>query len=369
MTRDARLVVNALGIRFGGGLTVLRGLAPELVHQLGGRILFLVGMEARRELADLVPQSALLVPSNARGSFRRVTWEHWRLGAWVTANKGGVLLGLASTIPMMIPPDLKTAVLVQNFAPLNGRIRKVYGGIQRARLEALRRLTERSVRKADITLVFTRYGQALIGDLARGGTVARIPPGLDPVTPSPSGSHLGHPFILAVGDLYRYKGVEDAIAALSYLGFDELHLLICGSTVEPLYKQRLQRLAQHLAVDHRVQFLGSVGRGELASQLTRAKALVQCSRVESLGLPILEGMAAGTPVVATDLPAVRELGEDACRNYKPGDIHHLARLLEGAIIEDRDSPRLRRAKEQALSYRWRTTVERLITVMEEAQLL
>jgi len=83
----------------------------------------------------------------------------------------------------------------------------------------------------------------------------------------------------------------------------------------------------------RVRPLGRLPDADLAVVLRDATALVVPSRAEGYGLPVLEGMAAGTPVVTSDDPALVEVGADATRTAPVGDAAALARAL-AAVTDD-----------------------------------
>jgi glycosyltransferase involved in cell wall biosynthesis len=96
----------------------------------------------------------------------------------------------------------------------------------------------------------------------------------------------------------------------------DLRLVICSSVPERRARQ-LRRLAERLGVDERMVWRYALPHGEIASWLAHAEAsvapLTGCARNLDQGcapLKVIESMAAGTPVVASDLPAVRELMRD-----------------------------------------------------------
>ncbi len=84
-------------------------------------------------------------------------------------------------------------------------------------------------------------------------------------------------------------------------------------THNPEQRQNLQRMAEDRGVAANLHFLGTISEEEKLALLRASDALPFPSRYEGFGLPILEGMAAGTPVISTDIPVVNELirdGED-----------------------------------------------------------
>ncbi len=104
------------------------------------------------------------------------------------------------------------------------------------------------------------------------------------------------PTLLSVGHLIERKGHDLVIAALPLL--PQHHLLICGTGPE---KSALERLAQRLGVADRVRFLGQIEHDRLAGIYTAADALILASSREGWPNVLLEAMACGTPVVASNI--------------------------------------------------------------------
>lgn len=105
---------------------------------------------------------------------------------------------------------------------------------------------------------------------------------------------------------------------------------------EPLTGQQRQ-LARQLDIEDAVVELGSVTRDLLAAAYRRAAMLLHTADAEGFGLPVVEAMAAGCPVIASDLPVLREVGGDAATYCRVGDIDGWAR----AILENRPALRER----------------------------
>jgi teichuronic acid biosynthesis glycosyltransferase TuaC len=101
---------------------------------------------------------------------------------------------------------------------------------------------------------------------------------------------------LSVGHLVERKGNHIAIEAMAKLC--EGILLIAGSGPE---LGRLQQMATQLGVDNRVRFLGQIANDQLSTWYSAADALFLCSSREGWANVLLESMACGTPVVATDI--------------------------------------------------------------------
>jgi glycosyltransferase involved in cell wall biosynthesis len=114
---------------------------------------------------------------------------------------------------------------------------------------------------------------------------------------------VGRPVILVGGRLERYKQTDLAIRALPLLKPDPM-VAVTGTGPE---QPRLKRLAVELGVEDRVRFLGALPNDQLRGWQRAASVVVTMSRHEAFGLALLEGALAGAQIVASDIPAHREL--------------------------------------------------------------
>ena len=238
-------------------------------------------------------------------------------------------------------------------------------GAARARL-TLEAFFERiHVRRAQVVLATSAYSAARIVEdygvpSARGRVVpesielARWRQLLDTAEALPD-----KPSILCVAHLYPRKDVATLIGAVSRLGMAATLRVAGGGPELP----RLQRLARHLALGDRIEFLGHVPLARLAAEYRRADLFCLPSRQEGFGIVFLEAMAAGLPIVAARATAVEELlGDGACAVLvPPGDETALAAAL-GRLLGDADERR-------RLSEAGRRRVERYDAPLVAAQFL
>jgi len=123
------------------------------------------------------------------------------------------------------------------------------------------------------------------------------------------------------------------LASRSPANRDRWRLLVIGDGPE---LERLKRLAVELGVKSLVTFMGEVPRDKVFQALRLADAMIFTSTVETQGLAMLEGMAAGLPLVAADSPAVRALLEDGVTGFAvPSDPAAMAAAL-ARLADDRD---------------------------------
>jgi glycosyltransferase involved in cell wall biosynthesis len=113
----------------------------------------------------------------------------------------------------------------------------------------------------------------------------------------------GNLYILSVGRLEKYKQVDRLIHTLPELP-DHVQAVIIGIGPE---EERLKSLAESLQVSERVRFLGHVTQAELLAWYRSAHVCMCMSQHEAFGITVLEAAVAGTPVIASAIPAHQEV--------------------------------------------------------------
>jgi alpha-1,3-rhamnosyl/mannosyltransferase len=201
-----------------------------------------------------------------------------------------------------------------------------------------RAVVPRAARRAQHVLVVSERTRADVERLY-GVPAARVtvtPNGVDPVF-APDGP--GGSYLLFVGAVQRRKDPLAALAAARAVG---MPLVVAGPEREPA----LARALREGGADVR----GYVDREELAGLYRGAAALLLPSRFEGFGLPVVEAMASGTPVVASSDPALREVAGEAAVYADDGDFG----AAVGRALADRD--RLAAAGiERARRFSWAET--------------
>jgi glycosyltransferase involved in cell wall biosynthesis len=190
--------------------------------------------------------------------------------------------------------------------------------------------------------------------------VVVTPNGVDPAFRPEGPRAEGPAYALFVGTLQPRKDPEAAIEALGLLNGD-LRLVLAGP--DKGGGPQARETASRLGLDSRVEFRGHVDRDELAALYRGAACLVLPSRWEGFGLPIVEAMASGTPVVASRVGAIPEVAGEAAVLVEPGDPSALAAGIERALA---DRERLVLAGlERARAFSWRETARRTLEVYRE----
>jgi glycosyltransferase involved in cell wall biosynthesis len=116
-----------------------------------------------------------------------------------------------------------------------------------------------------------------------------------------------------------------------------------------------------------LSILGAVPETVLSGLYGHATLLCMPSRDEGFGLPVLEAMSVGLPVVASDIPAVREVGGDAVVRFAPRDARALAAALTHTLKDPaRRSELGRRGAARAAAFTWEATAAATVRAYEHA---
>lgn len=175
------------------------------------------------------------------------------------------------------------------------------------------------------------------------------------------------PLIGCFGRLKKYKSVDHLLRALPAVAraVPEVRAAIIGDGDD---RPRLEGVARDMGLADRVVFTGHVTENRKVELLQEAWVNVATSSKEGWGLTVLEANACGTPVIASDVPGLR----DAVRNgetgllYPYGDIPRLAETLTSLL---RDTPARRRLAEHALhwarEFDWENAAETALGVLRD----
>jgi glycosyltransferase involved in cell wall biosynthesis len=180
-------------------------------------------------------------------------------------------------------------------------------------------------------------------------------------------TRLGLParYVLAVGTVEPRKGIDTLLAALAARHAPDLPVVLAGQPgwgwVDPA------ALARRFGLDpSRVHVLGRISDPELAAVLHGAAVLVAPSRAEGFGLPVLEAMAAGVPVVHSDAPALVEVAGGAGLTVKRNDPAALAAAVHAVLSDSALAQEMVVVgRRQAQRFTWERTARRVWSVHVE----
>ncbi|MEZ5066911.1 MAG: glycosyltransferase family 4 protein [bacterium] len=253
------------------------------------------------------------------------------------------------------------------------------GGLKNyLRMQVFRRLEDESLRRAKTIIVPNPVVKEMLG---RRGDHAKLlvienavdrrffdMPAVDPADPA------ARPVtrIVCVGRLLTHKRPENLIDAVARLGpaGKDLHVRWVGPPDRPGYLEALRERVRANGLEGRFDFLGFVSDDELYAEVEAAGLLVHPSAVEVAPLAVMQGMAAGLPVLATDVGGTRYQVRDreTGRLVPKDDVPALAEALQWLISDPARAAALGAAgrREAAERFRLERTVEKTLEAYEIA---
>jgi glycosyltransferase involved in cell wall biosynthesis len=176
------------------------------------------------------------------------------------------------------------------------------------------------------------------------------------------------PFWLYVGGLSPHKNLPRLIEAFAGSGAKEHVLVLVGDTGDVFHTHvpELKELIGRLGLDGRVRLTGFVPDEELAYLYSRAYALVHPSLMEGFGLPPVEAMACGLPVVCSRAGSLPEVVGDVGLFFEPTDVGSMIEALDRLATDGTLRDRLAGlALERAKRYTWSASARAALACFEE----
>jgi len=172
----------------------------------------------------------------------------------------------------------------------------------------------------------------------------------------------GYPYVLMVGQDRPHKNVQRSIRAFAQSGLNrEMKLLIAGDL-----RPQTWALADSLGLNGSVVALGSVSEERLPPLYRGAAALCMPSLFEGFGLPVVEAMACGVPVLASTATSLPEVAGDAAVLLDPLDVDRIAEGLQRVVSDSALRAQLRlRGIERAAQFSWQRTVNSIRKVLDD----
>lgn len=368
----------ALDIRriqdYGAG-TYTRNIVRQLAQLDRTNRYWLIGtVNDRAELEPLPDNFSLLEYDRGDGRLR----SEWRLG-WLLRRQRIALCHIPYlAAPWLLPcpyvltvhdiVDFLVPPAEQSSLQSSWRFYRIGRALGRAaRLLCVSRTTERDVRRVfglaagKTEVVYNALDERLRGQL-EGEEIERVL----------VRHQVEPPFVLYVGNVKPHKNISRLIEAFavvkdelrSHPRYQKLRLLIIGD--ELARHSDLRRAVIKSRMQAEVRFLGFVPPLTLKAFYARAEAFVFPSLYEGFGLPPLEAMAHGTPVVTSNVSALPEVVGDAALLVNPENVFDISRAIRQVLLDETLRQRLRAlGLKQVERYSWEESGRRVLRVYEE----
>lgn len=350
---DAAIVKPELG----GIATYVAGVVRGLAAQPD--ITVTVATSAPERLTEVGDVDVLPLPESVHAFGKRVVWRERALPGLLRNQRADVLLAPTIELPARRLP-VPSMMVVHDLGPLQapglygwGRWLRYVAGVGPACRRA-----DHVVCVSNATLLQLR---ATLGEIATPcsvvGEAGRTLPVVARAACSP-------PYILTVGAMLEHKNVQTLVRALDRPALEGVELHLTGP-LDAAERERLDGWRAALGRPERVVHHGFVDLPTLADLYAGASVVALPSLFEGFGLPLLEAMRAGVPVVASSIAALREVGGPAAIYVEdPLDQEAWARAIASVLLEpERASTMEDASRERASGFSWEAIGERLAALM------
>ncbi len=347
-------------------------LARALVEEQPGRF----ALFYNRERSTRPPAGLEMVPARTI----RAGYKPWRMAVWlgqlarIGFNRLVPGADLFHATEHLLPPlhDVPTVLTVhdmifklfpQHQKPLNYWYLNATMPLYCRRADAIVTVSESS--KRDIV---AHYGldAAKVTVIHEAAAPEFAPPPPEAVAAVRQRYELPEQFLIHVGTIEPRKNLTRLVEALQLLHEQGLSipLLVVGGKGW-LYDDFFRRLAE-LDVKDAVRFPGYVPAADLVPLYGTATVAAMPSVYEGAGLPVLEAMASGTPVVSSNASSLPEMGGDAARYFDPLDVAAMAATI-GEVWTDADlrAEMRERGLQQAARFSWKRAARETLAIYEK----
>jgi glycosyltransferase involved in cell wall biosynthesis len=360
-----RVAVNAsiIGLRTSGLGEHARGLVraldalhePLVVHTALPEALAPLRAAVRRAPSALRPDGGL------RAHLARMMWTQLALRRRLASDRADVLVNTIPEGPLV--SAVPQVTVVHDLIPLD-----FPDAYPRQQLY-FRRLVPAMLRRARMVVAVSEATRRRVLD-AYGLPPARVRTilnGFDADRFSADGPALGDgglPYVLFVGNVLPHKNLPRLVEAVARVTVSMPARLVVAGAGRPRAIAQLRALAERVRAT--VEIRSTLPPAELPPLLRGARALVLPSLAEGFGLPAVEAMACGTPVIASNVSALPEVVGDAALLVDPLDVAALGDAIARVLSDDRLRKELSaRGRERAARFSWSRCGAAMLDVARE----
>jgi glycosyltransferase involved in cell wall biosynthesis len=182
----------------------------------------------------------------------------------------------------------------------------------------------------------------------------------------------GKRYILYVGGISPHKNIDTLIEAFAEVRkdsrLDDVHLVVVGDWAGDAFYtcyEELCTLVEHYGLGHAVHFTGFVPDADLVHLYTACQTFVLPSYLEGFGLPVVEAMACGAAVIASNVGSLPEVLDGAGELFDPHDVAALTGCLKRIIGDSAYQRELQaRSSRRALDFSWETSARKVSDIFD-----
>ena len=322
--------------------------------------------EICKALIDKEPGVIILAPRKIRkeyrlncriirfGIFNGILWEQIDLPVYLTKHKNPLLINFGSPGPLFYSNRIVT-VHDLSFYVNPGWFRKSYRLYYRFATPVFTRLSKKVITVSEFS---KKEIMRLIGVPDEKIIVIHNAVSSDLMIPAPVRAGGRGKYILSVASMDPRKNIVRLVDACKMAGIDQEIKLVLAGKSDPIFN--MQFSDEILACS-----VGYVPDNELSSLYENATLFIYPSFYEGFGLPPLEAMSLGCPVILSDIPVFREIFADAVHYVDPFEI---VSIRDGIMMVIKNEPYrkelIRRGYERVKMYSWERSADKIVSIIQ-----
>lgn len=360
------ILVNSFSARLGGGQTYLINLLNTLKESDDIKITLLAAKNSPWQFNNKNIQ-VKVINFPVENPFLRYLWEITMLPQMIKTLKPDIMFWPGGIISIFRIEKCKIVTMFRNMMPFDEVQINKYAifSLMRLRLRLLNYLMLKSMESADLVIFISNYAKNVIDKTSSKGIKKSviIPHGVganfhnDINTNSNEDAYILYP---STFDMYKSQlEVVEAYSGLYEMRKEDTPLLYLVGSGEKEYKNKVMELVKEKKLEHKIKFLGQVPYAEMPRMYKNANMIIFASQTENCPNILLESMAAGKPIVCSNLSPMPEFGGDAVLYFDPRDPKELTITLNNLIDDEKRKQELaHKAFERSKNYSWEKCTEK-----------
>lgn len=355
----------------GGMETVARELVPLLAADPRLEVTSLVNREAATERGApwLEAGAVEVIPVKATNRFEWVRGEQWHVPRAAARVGAGLIHSLGSTAPLTGPQVRVTTVHDLNYLMVPDAHFGLRGLGMRALVPAAARRSSRVIADSESTAADLRLRLGIPASVIDVVPLAAAAPRAAPADAASLRSRLGlgrRPVVFSPGATRPHKNADVLLEALGRMDPGSRPVLVVSGYPTP-HEAELRARAIALGLSADFVLAGQLPPPDLEGLYALSSVVAVPSRYEGFGLPVLEAMVRGVPVVASTSSSLPEVAGEAALLADPGSAEEMAAAMTSVLEDPELAGRLIRAgAERVRAFSWERTAALTVDSYERA---
>ena len=307
-----------------------------------------------------------------KGLCNKFSWNFWTLPRYLQRNPVDIYLTQYIT-PFFVPEETKIVTIIHD---VSFKAHKKF--IKKSDLFFLDLLIPKSFKRADKIIAVSQFTrdeiikyykiapekvEYIYNAVADDFSKQDISP--EKLKQAREKYDLPEKFILYLGTLQPRKNIPTLIEAVNKIDKKDIKLVIAGGKSHN-FDPKIDEAVKKYNLEDKIIFPGFIDEEDKAAVMKLATIFCFPSFYEGFGIPILEAMSVGTPMIVSDIAPHREIAQGAILYFDPDNSQELAEKINSVLNDDNlRQDLIQKGSEQVKKFSWKKTAEKILGIFEE----